>query len=215
MSISATDSMSDSMSDSISDSIFYMSANARATLTRRLSVGLLMLLMHGLLWLAWQTQTTFKIIRDAPTTYLQLLQIPLPKKLTQPDKSISVAVVPTPIQTRIPKKTSASNAMTISPETVTSEISSSNMTTPTTEATPHLDLDALRVTAMTMEKQRRHSEIEKIQDSLKRDDSFEKKLGEGVKRAQVKDCAHAYSGLGLLAIIPLAASAVSDKVCKW
>ena len=83
------------------------------------------------------------------------------------------------------------------------------------ETSTHLDWDALHQSAMMMEKQRKHSEIEKIQDGLKRDESFEKQLGEGVKKAQAKDCRQAYSGLGLLAIIPLAASAVSDKVCKW
>lgn len=40
------------------------------------------------------------------------------------------------------------------------------------------------------------------------------KLEEGIEKAAKKDCREAYSGLGLLAVIPLAANAVTDK-CKW
>ena len=40
------------------------------------------------------------------------------------------------------------------------------------------------------------------------------KLEEGIEKSAKKDCRDAYSGLGLLAVIPLVANAVTDK-CKW
>lgn len=43
----------------------------------------------------------------------------------------------------------------------------------------------------------------------------DEKFGEAVERARPADCRGAYAGLGLLAVIPLAASAVTGKGCKW
>ena len=190
------------------------------SLSRRFSVALLMLSVHLLLWMAWQTQTSFKLIRDTPRVYLQLLQIPLPKKLPTPEKFLAPPVATSTAHATTTKKVTVVTATTstvISAAPTTNTRENPSITTPDTDtqAKPHLDLDALRVAAVAMEKQRRHGEIEKIQDSLKRDDSFEKQLDEGVKKAQAKDCRQAYTGLGLLALIPLAASVVSDKVCKW
>ena len=41
------------------------------------------------------------------------------------------------------------------------------------------------------------------------------KLAEGIEKAAKKDCRNAYSGAGLLAVIPLAADAVKGDGCKW
>lgn len=43
----------------------------------------------------------------------------------------------------------------------------------------------------------------------------EEKLGEAIERARPADCRNAYAGMGVLAVIPLAASAVTGKGCKW
>lgn len=43
----------------------------------------------------------------------------------------------------------------------------------------------------------------------------DEKLGEAIERARPADCRKAYAGLGVLAVIPLAASAVTGKGCKW
>jgi hypothetical protein len=45
--------------------------------------------------------------------------------------------------------------------------------------------------------------------------SRDEKLGEAIERSRPADCRHAYSGMGVLALIPLAASAVTGKGCKW
>ncbi|MFZ6847913.1 hypothetical protein [Undibacterium sp. RuRC25W] len=194
-------------------------------ISQRLFVILLMLSVHALLWFAWQSQIKFGLLRETPTTYLQLLQLPrqepepphpkLEKSPTQQDKPNTHPVV------------SRKQANVASPTTKTITVTSNaptiaipnNANTPITSSEPepaiHLDLDALRASALAMDKQRRPGEIEKMQNELRRDERIETRLGEGVKKAQAKDCRQAYSGLGLLALIPLAASAISDKVCKW
>ena len=43
----------------------------------------------------------------------------------------------------------------------------------------------------------------------------EEKFGEAIERARPADCRNAYAGMGVLAVIPLAASAVTGKGCKW
>lgn len=45
--------------------------------------------------------------------------------------------------------------------------------------------------------------------------TLEERLGQGIERARRPDCRNAYAGMGLLAAIPLAASAVTGKGCKW
>ena len=40
------------------------------------------------------------------------------------------------------------------------------------------------------------------------------KLEEGIEKSAKKDCRDAYSGFGLLAVIPLVANPVTEK-CKW
>lgn len=197
-------------------------------LSKRLLVIFLMLSVHVALWWAWQSQTQFKLWRDRPTTYLQLLPIPLltppqPKETQQKSPPATLAasapVTKPAVATSHPPShpaANATNAITVTdvPPAVTTPspaAPANGEPSPTT----HLDLDALKASALAMDKQRRPSEIEKIQHDLRRDDGFEKKLGEGIQKAKAKDCMQAYSGLGILALIPLAASAVSDKVCKW
>ncbi|MFZ6746435.1 hypothetical protein ACO0LC_24650 [Undibacterium sp. JH2W] len=82
-------------------------------------------------------------------------------------------------------------------------------------ASPGLNLDALRSSAVAMERKRKPTEIEQIQASHRQADSLEKRLGEGTKRAEKKECLKAFSGLGVLAVIPLAVSTVVDTGCKW
>jgi hypothetical protein len=80
---------------------------------------------------------------------------------------------------------------------------------------PRLNLDDLKRSALAIDKQRQPGTIEKIQQSHRRDEGFEQKLADGTKKAERKDCLKAYSGIGLLAVIPLAVSTVVDTGCKW
>ena len=196
------------------------------SLPQRLSVIGLMLLLHFMLWLAWQAQNKLKLAQEDRTFYLHMLQIPSqeanpkpsPEKISPPRAKSSTSPHVATRKALVSDTNSVratSEPITMSPHDGVTETPMQREPEQRPETSTHLDWDALHQSAMMMEKQRKHSEIEKIQDGLKRDESFEKQLGEGVKKAQAKDCRQAYSGLGLLAIIPLAASAVSDKVCKW
>ncbi|NDI85503.1 hypothetical protein EYB48_07815 [Undibacterium sp. B2R-29] len=57
--------------------------------------------------------------------------------------------------------------------------------------------------------------IAQIQASHLRKDTLETDLAKGTKKAERKDCRNAFAGLGLLALVPLAASTVTDLGCKW
>ena len=41
------------------------------------------------------------------------------------------------------------------------------------------------------------------------------KLAEDIEKAAKKDCRTAYSGMGLLAVVPLARDSVKDNGCRW
>jgi hypothetical protein len=41
------------------------------------------------------------------------------------------------------------------------------------------------------------------------------KLAEDIEKAGKPDCRNAYSGMGLLAVVPLARDAVKDNGCRW
>ena len=80
---------------------------------------------------------------------------------------------------------------------------------------PALDLDSLKRSALAIDRQRQPGTIEQIQQSHRRDESLEKQLADGTRKAERKDCLKAYSGIGLLGLIPLAVSTVVDTGCKW
>ena len=155
-------------------------------LSKRLLVIFLMLSVHVALWWAWQSQTQFKLWRERPTTYLQLLQIPLltppqPKEAQQkspPETLVGAAPVIKPAKTSShpPSHQASDTANAITITNVPPALSTpSPAAPPDGEPTPatHLDLDALKASALAMDKQRRPSEIEKIQHDLRRDDGFD------------------------------------------
>ena len=75
-----------------------------------------------------------------------------------------------------------------------------------------LDLDALHSSAGKIDRQ---DPIARMQAQHRRDETLETQLGEKTKKAQKEDCRTAYAGLGLLAVVPLAFSTVTNKGCKW
>ena len=185
--------------------------------SRRTMALMLMLLVHGLLWFAWQNQQSVRSRTDATTMhYLQLMDIRTPRIPDVSSAPPSEKNQPTAPKPRIPKQLpdrKNDQAITVNP------IAESNATTITPAITPaeepRLNLDELKRSALAIDKQRQPGTIEKIQQSHLRDDGFEKKLADGTRKAERKDCLKAYSGAGLLAIIPLAVSTVVDTGCKW
>jgi hypothetical protein len=85
--------------------------------------------------------------------------------------------------------------------------------TGTGEAAPHLDMKAARATARLVDRHRKDGLVAhpKPDPPLQRDDRLER----AIERARRPDCKSAYSGLGLLAVIPLAKDALTGTGCKW
>lgn len=78
---------------------------------------------------------------------------------------------------------------------------------------PGFDMDEARKTARLIAKHRKDGlvALPRPEPPLERDD----RLGRAIERARRPDCKSAYSGLGLLAVIPLAKDAVTGSGCKW
>ncbi|MBK1888702.1 hypothetical protein Undi14_01550 [Undibacterium sp. 14-3-2] len=185
--------------------------------TRRTVALVLMLLVHGCLWLGWQNQHWISVRTEAnEMRYLQLIDIQTPRipevSSAPPEKNLPTAPKrnnPTPLNNK-PEK---ANTITLNPVV---ESNASVITPAVTSAEePRLNLDDLKRSALAIDKQRQPGTIEKIQQSHRRDEGFEQKLADGTKKAERKDCLKAYSGIGLLAVIPLAVSTVVDTGCKW
>lgn len=186
------------------------------TFTRRTVALAMVLLVHGILWFSWQNQQWVRGRTDATEIhYLELIDIRTPRI-----PEVSSALPETPLPTT-PKRSNPTplnhkneKAITLNPAAE----SSATIVTPaitSTEEEPRLNLDELKRSALAIDKQRQAGTIEKIQQSHRRDEGFEQKLADGTKKAERKDCLKAYSGIGLLAVIPLAVSTVVDTGCKW
>ncbi|MES2040057.1 MAG: hypothetical protein V4495_19750 [Pseudomonadota bacterium] len=188
---------------------------------------LLVIIAHILFWQLLRHQNVSVRHGDVnpPIHYLQVLTIvpkPVAPEISQPVEAASKAEKTEKREIR--KEIATSKAAKPSPrpgkqpaELVPETISQPAplAVSPDNQTGQGLDLDAVRSSALALERQRKPSEIEQIQTSHRRGDSLEKRLGEGTKRAEKKDCLKAYSGIGLLAVIPLAVSTVVDTGCKW
>ncbi|MFZ6731166.1 hypothetical protein ACO0LG_04495 [Undibacterium sp. Ji42W] len=185
---------------------------------------LLVMIAHLLFWqlLRHQHATARAGESHSALQYLQLLTV-APKPATPEASPTAVA----PAKPEKPVKKEASKPITASKparslvypdqpvaESIPGTVSQRSPQTTISPDRPTglgLNLESVRKSALAM----RPTEIEQIQASHRRGDSLEKRLGEGTRRAEKKECLKAYSGIGLLAVIPLAVSAVVDTGCKW
>src|SRR5262249_32600053 len=85
----------------------------------------------------------------------------------------------------------------------------------TTDDAPHLDLQATRQRARDIASGSAYRGIAPVippPPPVER----KSKLAEAIEKAAKPDCATAYSGMGLLAVVPLAVATVSDNGgCRW
>lgn len=187
-------------------------------------VLVLVLFAHLIFWqlLRWQNTDVLRSGRHEGNSVVQYLQLstirPKPPTIARTETETRPAQVsqitssvPNPRKRPAASPPRASNNDNL-PEAVNTP---ARQTFDEAISQPGLNLDALRGSALAMERQRKPSEIEQMQASHRRTDSMEKRLGEGVKKAEKTDCLKAYSGIGLLAVIPLAVSTVVDTGCKW
>ncbi|MBI3286138.1 MAG: hypothetical protein HYZ65_14990 [Burkholderiales bacterium] len=179
-----------------------MQGSFTAPFWRRPGALLLVLLLHLALWPVLQQTggSSRSSLGDPSIHYLQLFHAR--PAAPQPLRAVRQHRAPRPAPS--PVSGQATN-------TVAAPISA----VPADSADGQLDLEALRASARANEGQRKPGEIEQMQAGHWRDRSLEQQLGAAVQKAQRKDCRNAYAGLGLLAIIPLAASTVVDTGCKW
>ncbi|MFZ6874261.1 hypothetical protein ACO0LF_19565 [Undibacterium sp. Di27W] len=189
---------------------------------------LLVVFAHIVFWQLLRQPNNY--LRHAAThavvNYLQVLQIvPKPLMAKPPVEAAKTADPAVPAEKLAKKENTASKRPSVTrPASIQPMTETSPATSKSPEplaiheepaASPGLNLDALRSSAVAMERKRKPTEIEQIQASHRQSDSLEKRLGEGTKRAEKKECLKAFSGLGVLAVIPLAVSTVVDTGCKW
>jgi hypothetical protein len=77
-----------------------------------------------------------------------------------------------------------------------------------------IDIDQLRKQAAKNDTDFK-TPLDKVREQERRHKSIETVVAAGAKAGARKDCQNAYSGLGLLAIIPLIYGTVTDNGCKW
>lgn len=181
---------------------------------------LLVIVAHILFWQLLRQQNGIpRHTSDNPVVhYLQFLQIVPPPPILETQPTAPPQVKPErALPNTMSKRQRTTSAMSVQPPATADVISPPAPPTISEQpvARQGLDLDALRSSALAIEKQRKPTEIEQIQASHRQAESLEKRLAEGTKRAEKKECLKAYSGIGLLAVIPLAVSTVVDTGCKW
>lgn len=191
---------------------------------RHILAVLLLILVHGLLWLSWpglrwQAQTTDR--EAIEVRWISARQAaPLVAKVATAPATPSQSKKPSRQTTVKAARSAASDtvvAITPPVSTPSKQPDSSLAADPLASAAPvtGLDLEQVRGAARQIGRQQQPDTIAQIQESHRRDQRMETQLGQNVAKAAKKDCLKAYSGIGLLAVIPLAVSTVVDTGCKW
>lgn len=88
-------------------------------------------------------------------------------------------------------------------------------TPPTTDATPTIDLDAARKTASALVREEAARQPKTHPALARAEPEQESRLAKDFQKSVRADCKEAYSGFGLLAVVPLVLDTVRDKGCKW
>ena len=199
-----------------------ISAFSAPPLPRRLAAVLLVCLFHLLIWKIWQqTMRWQQPAADTHSAYLLWLPMvnnqlkpPTPPHLPEnrqppplrPGKTLS-AQIPAASSITLPSPVATPVATPSAHEAEASAVLSA--------APARLDLDGIKAHALAEDRRRENDAIGRMQAGWRRDESLEKRLADGAKKAEKKDCRTAFAGLGPLALIPLAATAVADMGCKW
>ncbi len=201
---------------------------------RRMVALASLLLLHGLLWYCWPNLRWQSSDSDARRLEIQWLKLaPVPEKIAvlPPAKASMVKKNSAQTEPKTVRKSPPPRPAVASNAPQLAEPQSSNNPTPVAEASPSsapdsdplaaarplagVDLEQIRGAAKHFNRNYQADTIAQIQDSHRRDQRMETKLGQNVAKAAKKDCLKAYAGAGLLAIIPLAVSTVVDTGCKW
>ncbi|WP_230410124.1 hypothetical protein [Undibacterium rugosum] len=210
--------------------VFPSQFEQRFPVQRQLPVLLLVLAVHGLFLQAWQLQRQQHPSAAQTVQYLDLFQV-TPAK---PAATIAKVAIPsskapaaTPaIRSKPVAKSQHRTEPTTGAKTETSPVfpvipdaepvpAQSHTETSATSNGNSPGIDQLRKSGLQIDKEMQKGTIAQIQASHLRTDTLETELAKGAKKAERKDCRKAFAGLGLLALVPLAASTVTDLGCKW
>jgi hypothetical protein len=178
------------------------------------------LLAHAAL-LAWLVHTAPPQPRHhAPVARLQvvLLRLPPPPPASLPPASLPPPSTAAPLATPTRRPAAAPQRAAAPPPAAmlpAKEEPDAAEPAPVRTATASFDLQAARVAARAYTKDegggRGGADGKGSPLRATRDEA----LGRNIERARPSDCRTAYADMGVLAVIPLAASAVTGKGCKW
>lgn len=151
-------------------------------------------------------------------TYMELLRVvaPVPK----PKPVATLAELPKPRARPARAATTVATpdiaATAAAPaDSATPVIVATDSAAPDFAAAPKpLDIDQLRRQAARNDTTFK-TPLDKVREEELRRKSIETAVAAAAKAGTRKDCQNAYAGIGILAIIPLLASAVVDTGCKW
>jgi hypothetical protein len=173
------------------------------------------LLLHAIA-LAWLVQRVpaprsddTPVPRSTPI-FVRLQPKPLPPP-TKPEPSATARPAPAraPAKPVRPAPRPAIASMAPSP-TATAALPPPASAEPSAAA-PGFDIDAARATARAVAGE---PDIRAKNGTALRE-TKEERFGRAVEQARRKDCKTRYSGMGVLAIIPLVKDTVTDTGCKW
>ncbi|MBC3932692.1 hypothetical protein [Undibacterium curvum] len=197
---------------------------------RQLPALLLVLAIHMVFWQAWQHQRQQHQTEAQTVRYLDLFQVTPAKPATN---TVKEALPPSKVPRTTPairsKPVNKSQALTEPTTDAKAETrpafplitetepvpAQSHAETSSTSNSSSPGIDQLRKSGLQIDKEIQKSTIAQIQASHLRIDTLETELAKGTKKAERKDCRKAFAGLGLLGLVPLAASTVTDLGCKW
>jgi hypothetical protein len=162
------------------------------------------LLIHLLIFAALNVGRVLYSHRPETVSTVWMIPEVVPPKVVRATRPADMKSVPRPARPVV-------NAIASKPEAPSETLTE----TPTPPSEVHLDLDSLRAQAVQQEISRKKSPVELANEANQKNHSFETQVDESVDKAKRDDCRTAYSGAGLLAVIPIAADLIRGKGCKF
>lgn len=161
-----------------------------------------------------------KVPAAGVVTYMELLRVVAPVPKPKPKPVATLAELPKPRARPARAATTVATPDNAAPAAAPADsanpvIVATDSAAPDFAAAPKpLDIDQLRRQAARNDTSFK-TPLDKVREEELRRKSIETAVAAAAKAGTRKDCQNAYAGIGILAIIPLLASAVVDTGCKW
>ncbi len=138
---------------------------------------------------------------------------PLPKTASKP-AARHIAVARHQPANAVEGAVAVAAPVTQSAETVPADVMLESAAPDFAAAPKPLDIDQIRKQAAKNDTDFK-TPLDRVREGERRHKSIETVVAAGAKAGARKDCQNGYTGLGLLAIIPLIYGTVTDNGCKW